>query len=156
MCFYRLTNFSINNIKILHTFLNIYHKNAFFLSEYISSVPLNSISPNLLSKIPFYSDFSFKVNLGPISFNKQIQIKLNLHIDFFPILFENISMVSKEDKVSLIMESNNSSSLIFRVLLLVIITEGNRHDKNLAILRPTLVLKFVMIISGKWSVGLPW
>ncbi len=38
----------------------------------MSAEALNSTSPNILSKTPFYSFFNYNVNLGPISFNKKL------------------------------------------------------------------------------------
>jgi hypothetical protein len=56
--------------------------------------------------------------------------------------------MSKKYKISLIVKCNYSPSFIFWILNKEN-TDGNMQAKNLAILLPTLVLKFVIIISGK-------
>ncbi len=60
--------------------------------------------------MPFYSFISFKVNLGPISYKSALSpLKINKN-KIRTCIIKNISMPSKENEISLIMESTNSPS----------------------------------------------
>lgn len=103
-------------IRNLFKFKSTNYKSNFLLLISIACrLPslIHSYFPYLLSKVPFCNDLSFRVNLGPSSFSLAFfpspsnpYLKTSSMISQLSFFTKHLPIVSKEYKISLIMERN--------------------------------------------------